>query len=289
MSSYKRAVVAMLISTLGFSLMGLFVKLTGDIPVAQKTLFRTIIGTAIAYATLRRMHIPLSGIRHWKLLTLRSVLGTIGILINYYALDHLILSDADVIFRLNVIFVMLLSWIFLGERMTRVQLTASVVAFLGLILIIKPAFSVRFIPYLIALGGSVAAGGAYTLVRKLGQKEHPAVVVFFFSAFTTVVLLPYVALHFEPMSGIQWMYAILSGVMASVGQFGITIAYKLAPASEISIFSYLGVVFATVFSILFFDRFPDIWSLIGYGIVFGSIFILYQYNKKRAIHPSERH
>src|SRR5699024_7368932 len=102
--------------------------------------------------------------------------------------------------------------------------------------IIQPDFSVELLPYIAGVFGAVFAAGAYTLLRVLGNKEKHYTVVFYFSFFTTVVLTPFFILFYEPMSWQQWLYLILAGVFATVGQFGVTLAYKFAPAKEISIF-----------------------------------------------------
>src|SRR5699024_9594409 len=81
----------------------------------------------------------------------------------------------------------------------------------------------------------VFAAGAYTVLRVLGDKEQFYTVVFYFSFFTTVILLPYDVLFYKPMSLKQWVYLLLAGLFATVVQFGITVAFKYAPANEISI------------------------------------------------------
>ncbi len=92
----QQAVLYMIFSALAFSLMGVFVKLTGEVPVIQKTLIRSAVIANISFVMLKFHHISIFPIRQLKLLTLRSFTGTVAIVMNYYALDHLILSDATV-------------------------------------------------------------------------------------------------------------------------------------------------------------------------------------------------
>lgn len=65
-----------------------------------------------------------------------------------------------------------------------------------------------------------------------------------------------------------------------MGQFGVTLAYKYAPPKEVSIFDYTNIIFSAVISVLIFDVFPDIFSFIGYGIIFAASFYMFMYNKK---------
>src|SRR5699024_1442303 len=106
-------------------------------------------------------------------------------------------------------------------------------------------------------------------------------VVFYFSFFTTVILLPYVVLFYEPMSVKQWVYLLLAGLFATVGQFGITVAYKYAPAKEISIFFYSTVVYSALISIVLFDQIPDLCIFIEYIAIFGASLYMFIKNNKR--------
>ena len=72
----------------------------------------------------------------------------------------------------------------------------------------------------------------------LGNKEEYYTIVFFFSTFSLVTVLPMFIYVYEPMTTMQFVYLILAGIFASLGQFGVTLAYKYAPAKEISIFDY---------------------------------------------------
>ena len=127
--------------------------------------------------------------------------------------------------------------------------------------------------------GAIAAGGAYTTVRYLGLRgERGPFIVFFFSAFSCLAVLPYILLNYEPMTFKQLCMLLLAGLAASGGQFGVTYAYKYAPAREISIYDYTQVIFAAVLGFIVFGQLPDAFSLIGYTIICGVSILMYIYN-----------
>jgi len=278
MTDKTKSILAMLISALGFTIMGTFIKLTGDIPVMQKVVFRTYIIVITVALMMGHYKVSIRGIRHFKLLTLRSVLGTFGIILNYYALDHLILSDASILFRISTFMLLLFSYIFLGEKINLNQFLTIVAAFIGVLFIVRPQMNLVIIPYIAALLGATFAAGAYTVVRALGDKEEPLAVVFFFAAFTSVVLTPVAIVIYQPMTLLQIVYATLAGLGAAIGQVGVTYAYKHAPAKEVSIYGYFGVIFSAIFSLVIFGTFPDVFSLIGYVIIFATAFHMYRMN-----------
>jgi len=273
----------MLVSSLGFAIMTVFVKLSGDLPSIQKTFFRNIISAIIAFGFVVYHKESLFGKKeNQKLLLWRSIFGTLGIIFLFYAIDHLVLSDADMLNKLSPFLVILFSAIFLKERVLPYQMVTIGFAFLGMLFIIKPSFSVDFIPYGVGVLSAVFAAAAYTLLRVLGSKEKFYTVVFYFSFFSTIVLLPFLIFFYEPMTGQQLLYLLLAGLFATVGQFGITLAYKYAPARDISIFSYATVVFTTMLSFTIFGEGPDKYSLIGYVMILSAMTYMFFRGRKAA-------
>ncbi|WP_456272207.1 DMT family transporter [Bacillus sp. AK031] len=281
MTNRNKGILLLLVSSFGFAMMAAFVKLSGELPTVQKTLFRNLISAIISFGFVLYYKERLFGKKeNQKFLLLRSALGTLGILFFFYAIDNLVLSDADMLNKLSPFLTIIFSALFLKEKARRFQIAAIIIAFLGTLLIIKPAFSVDTIPYLAGILSAVFAAGAYTVLRVLGQKEKFYTVVFYFSFFSTVVLLPFVIMFYEPMETDQFIYLILAGIFATLGQFGITMAYKYAPAREISIFFYSTVVYSALISIVLFGQIPDLLSIAGYIIIFGASFYMFIKNKE---------
>jgi drug/metabolite transporter (DMT)-like permease len=283
MTNRNKGIFLLLLSAFGFSMMAALVKLSGDVPTIQKTFFRNFVSAIIAFGFVKYHGERLFGKKeNQKLLLLRSSLGAAGIVLFFYAIDHLVLSDADMLNKLSPFLTIIFASIFLKERARTFQITAIIIAFIGTLFIIKPAFSYETIPYVAGLLSAVFAAGAYTVLRVLGQKEKFYTVVFYFSFFTTMILLPFVLAFYEPMSVKQWVYLLGAGFFATIGQFGITIAYKFAPAKEISIFFYSTVVYSALISISLFGQIPDMWSIIGYIIIFGASLYMFLKNNKEA-------
>ncbi|MCA1055678.1 DMT family transporter [Rossellomorea aquimaris] len=283
MSNRNKGIILLLLSAFGFSMMAALVKLSGDVPTVQKTFFRNFVSAIIAFGFVKYHGERLFGKKeNQKLLLLRSSLGAAGIVLFFYAIDHLVLSDADMLNKLSPFLTIIFASIFLKERARMFQITAIIIAFIGTLFIIKPSFSYETIPYLAGLLSAVFAAGAYTVLRVLGTKEKFYTVVFYFSFFTTMILLPFVFAFYEPMTLKQWVYLLGAGFFATIGQFGITIAYKFAPAKEISIFFYSTVVYSALISIFLFGQIPDMWSIIGYITIFGASLYMFLKNNRES-------
>ena len=128
--------------------------------------------------------------------------------------------------------------------------------------------------------GGMGAGAAYTFVRALSKrKEKSARIVFFFSAFSTLTALPFVIADFHPMTFAQFMCLMGAGAAATLGQFGVTLAYLHAPAKEISVFDYTQVLFSAALGFFMFGQIPDGLSVLGYIVICGVSVAMFCYNR----------
>lgn len=280
-SNRTKGVLFIIISAFGFAMMSAFVKLSGDLPSFQKTFFRNITSCIIAFVLVVINKESFFGkLKNQKILILRSLFGTLGIVFNFYAIYKLVLSDANMLNKLSPFFVIIFSAIFLKEKINLKQGLAIIIAFIGALFIIKPQFNLEIIPYLIGILGAIFAAAAYTCLRSLGGKEKYYTIVFYFSFFSTIVILPFMIMVYKEMTLSQLIYLILAGVFASIGQFGITLAYKYAKAKEISIFDYSNIIFSALISIILFGVIPDYLSIIGYIIIFIVSLYMFIYNKR---------
>ncbi|HJC21661.1 MAG TPA: DMT family transporter [Candidatus Butyricicoccus avicola] len=283
MNQKTKGILFIVCSAFCFALMNAFVRLAGDLPSIQKSFFRNAVALVFALVILLRER---GGFR-WKkgclpLLLVRAGFGTVGILCNYYAIDRLLLSDASMLNKLSPFAAILFSLWFLHEKVKPVQAAAICVAFVGALCIIKPSFNLtEFFPALVGLCGGVAAGAAYTGVRALSKRgERGPYIVFFFSGFSCLVVLPWLLFNAVPMTAGQLAALLGAGLAAAGGQFSITAAYSNAPASEISVFDYSQIVFAAALGFFLFGQIPDWLSIVGYCIICGVSVGMFCYNRR---------
>ena len=282
MNNHVKGMLCILAAAFGFSLMTFFVRISGDVPTMQKAFFRNAVAAVIAFFMLlfseERFRIQRSSIGD---IFFRCLFGTSGLIANFYAIDRLTIADANMLNKLSPFFAILLSIPILKEKPKRVDIIATVVAFIGALFIIRPTGNLEMIPALIGLYGGFGAGTAYVFVRRLGGKgERTAVIVFCFSLFSCLVTAPFLVFDYHPMSIGQITCLCLAGVFASLGQFGITSAYKFAPAREISVFDYTQVIYAAILGMLFLGEVPVFLSIVGYVIIIGVAVIRWRINLK---------
>ena len=271
MSEKNKGILCIIAAGFCFACMSLFLKLSGDISSFEKSFFRNFVAIFFAYGIMKAKKVPFSPVKkeNLKYLIARSFFGTMGIFCNFYAVDHLVIADANMLNKLSPFFAILFSYFLMKEKVKPYQAFCVIMAFCGAYLLIRPGSdSLYSFPALIGLLGGMAAGLAYTNVRMASKAGVPTpFIVFFFSVFSCLFSIPFSALHFVWLTPKQLLFLLLSGLAATGGQFAITAAYSHAPAREISVYDYTQILFATVLGMLFLGETPDAFSVFGYLVI----------------------
>ena len=282
MSNKTKAVFCMLISALGFTFMSVTVKYVTGIPLFEKVFFRNLISLGVAFFMLKKSSAPMFGRRENQLALLaRSIFGLAGVVLNFYAIANLTLADSSMLGKLSPIFVTIMACIFLKEKIDNKQILSIIITFLGALLVIKPEFSLEMLPSLSGIMSAASAGVAYTLLRYLKDKESPDTIIFYFSLISVVFTAPFALAEYVQPTFTQLGLLLATGVFASVGQFGITYAYKYAKATEVSIYNYSAIVFGIILGFIFFGEIPDTLSLLGGAIIIAVAFYIFKHNQKK--------
>lgn len=283
MSKNKKGIICIILAAFFFASMNVFVKLSGDVPSIQKSFFRNFVAAIFSLIILLKnghnFHYHKKDV---PLLLLRSSCGTLGILGNFYAVDHLLVADASLLGKLAPFFAIIASAFILKEKPNWIQRIVIIIAFIGALFVIKPSLNFASnVASLAGIIGAFGAGVAYTCVRILGKNGVPGPkIVFFFSCFSCLVVTPYILLNYSPMTLQQLLMLIGAGLMACGGQFAVTAAYTYAPAKEISVYDYTQIIFAAILGFIFLNQIPDSYSFLGYIIILCAGIINFIYNKK---------
>ena len=281
----SKGIMFILMAAFFFACMNVCVRLAGDIPTIQKSFFRNAVAFLIATIILLRegKGFKPHDFHNWPVFLARAIFGTIGLLCNFYAVDHLMLSDASMLSKMSPFFAVIASYFLLKEKISPVQALTLLGAFLGAMCIVRPTFhNMVLIPSIAGLMGGFCAGTAYTLVRVLGQRgERNPLIVFVFSGFSCLVAVPFILFDYHPMTGAQWLALLGAGLFAAGGQFTITAAYTNAPAREISVYDYSQVIFSALLGLVIFGDIPDLLSYVGYALIFAMAILNWRHNNRK--------
>lgn len=283
MSKKNKGICCIIASAFCFALMNIFVRMSGDLPSVEKSFFRNFVAMIFAAVILVKNRVPfVIGKGNYVPMFCRAFFGTIGILCNFYAVDHLLVADASMLNKLSPFFAIVFSIFILKEIPKKYQVGCLLMALVGCLFVVKPGFaSTDAVGMAAGVCGGMAAGLAYTMVRLLGSRGVKGpVIVFCFSCFSCLMTLPLIILFYHnPMSGLQILTLLGAGLAAAGGQFSITAAYTYAPAKEISVYDYTQIIFSTIMGFLFFGQIPDVYSFIGYVVICGASVIMFIKNQ----------
>jgi drug/metabolite transporter (DMT)-like permease len=264
-----RAALLMASASLLLSLVPVFVKAIprdSGIPLEEIILARASVSLLITWIIVMKRKVTLRPVRP-LLILLRCAVGTFGMVLYFSAVRDLDLAGAVTLNRLSPFFVLLFAFIFLGEKLYRLQILAMAIAFGGAAFVLQPGRLPVTTAGVLALLSAVAAGGAYTTLRALAKYDSPLRIVFWFSAFMTLLFLPgTIAKGVVP--GLRDLITLLGiGVAGAGGQLLMTAAYRYAPGGEVAIYGYLSVVYAAVWQPLFFGVEPGSAVITGGSLV----------------------
>lgn len=257
--------------------------MAGDLPAVQKSFFRNLVAFIIALAMMVRHKETFQVEKgNWKFMLLRAIFGTLGILCNFYAVDHLVLSDASMLNKMSPFFVILFSFLILKEKLTPIQVTAVCGAFIGSLFIIKPTFlNMNLMPSLIGLCGGLCAGIAYTMVRVLGQRGQKGVsVVLFFSGFSCLVTLPVLIVKLSYNDYVAGNCS--SGSRSGCGRRTVRHYSSLLSCTgerNLRLRLFSDHIFCDHWFLLF-HQIPDRFSVLGYVIIIGMAVWMFFYNQR---------
>ena len=277
MSNKQKALLLMTLSTLSFSIMQIFVKLSsGAFPTMEQVFMRNFVTLFFGAFMALRSHEPLLGKKENRVALLgRAVLGFIGVVGYFYATTHMNVADASLLHRSSPFFVIIFSAIFLKNRLKRVQVVALLLAFAGSILVINPSFDADISAALVGVLSAAGAGGAYVIINYLKGKESNATIIFFFSAVSCLFSALMGFSQFIMPHGVQWLLLAGIGLFAALGQIFLTQAYKMSEPGEVSIMNYLGIVFSAILGFCFLNEQVGLRSLAGMACIFTAALLLY--------------
>lgn len=263
--------------------------LTDDMSAMEIVFFRNLIGIGLILYALKHTPPTLSGGK-WYLLITRGVFGFSAMILFFYTIATIPLGEAITLNKTSPLFVTILAYYLLKEKLNKTTLVALLIGFLGVILIVKPiGMSISYEHFLGILGGFFAAA-AYTTIKKIKDIYDARVIVLSFVGIGTLLpalfffIAPFVdapeSLSFlfpvfsYPSSPKVWGLITFMGVISVVSQWLLTKAYSATNLSIIGVISYTNIPFAIGFGWMLGDVFPDTLMFIGIGlIVIGGVLV----------------
>lgn len=219
---------------------------------------------------------------------IRAVLGTISLVVTFGAFSVMPMADATAFLFTSSLFIPALGYFFLKEQVGKYRWSAVIVGFAGVLIMLQPTGVVNALGVALALSAAAMHATLQTILRHLGKFEKPETITFYFVMIGTIVSalpLPFVARP-PTMEEIPLLFGV--GLTGALAQWMLSIAYKNAPVSVVTVFNFSGIIWATLFGFVIWGDWPTSAIWIGGTIVIASnIFIVYRESRKRQMLDAE--
>jgi S-adenosylmethionine uptake transporter len=216
----------------------------------------------------------------------RALCATGDVALFYWAVAYLPLADVMTFYLAGPIYVMVMSALFLRERVGMAQWVAVAIGFGGVLTALGPSIASLSWPSLIALGGSLSFSGLMVLTRMSRGTGDVHLVT---TQIIASLILGLIAAPFgwvaPNMMGFVMMGTL--GVVSMSAYLCVNRALKLAPASVVIPYQYTLIIWAIVFGYLFFDEIPKITTLLGAAIIVGAGIFLFLREQAQAPQSTE--
>ncbi|MFZ1414860.1 MAG: DMT family transporter [Defluviicoccus sp.] len=256
----------------GFSVMMLAVRqLSAELHPFVVAFWRNLIG--LGFMLPWALSVGLGRLRtgRFGMHALRSLMGLSAMLCLFMALSLMPLAEVTALTFTAPLFATVGAALILGERVRLRRWSATVIGFLGALLILKPDAGLVQPAALIALTAAVFIAGAMLTIKSLSDSESPnAIVVIMGLLMTPASLVPAAFVWSWPVGGLMgdaWGWIVLMGFSATIGQVCLTRAFKAADASAVIPFDFSRLVFVGALGYWMFGEIPDVWTWLGGGVI----------------------
>jgi drug/metabolite transporter (DMT)-like permease len=183
-------------------------------------------------------------------------------------LQRLPLAEAYSLFFVAPLLITALAVPILGERVGWRRWLAIVVGLCGTIVVLRPSGQ-----GMLSLGGLavIVSATGYALsaiaVRVLGRTDSTQSMVFWMLAMLSVFSLALAWHEWIPVDAAHWKPVAMLGVSGAIGQYGITEAFRRAPASMIAPLEYTALIWGLLLDWFVWSTLPDRWMLTGAAVI----------------------
>ncbi len=252
-----------LAASASFALMGALVKAARPtLSITQIIFWRCVVVAVVSHGLIRRSGATLRP-GHPGRMFVRCAGGLTAMFCFFYTIGRLPLGTATTLQYTSPVFTVLLAGPLLGERPGRRGIGLVALAFVGVLLILRPSLSVGALPLSTGLLGGLLAGLVYVVVRQLRATDPPSRIVWWFAISGAVLTLPVALAQGLPADLREWLIVAGVGLTATGGQVGMTQAYRVERASVVGPFSYATVVLSTLAGMVAFDETIEPSALVG--------------------------
>ena len=278
-----RGIMWMLLAAVCLTTMFAILKhMANELPFWVVALMRTTVALALFAPWFARAGIAGLATKRIGLHFLRAFSGTASFVCVVYALGELLMSDTMVLSYTTPFWSIFISALLLGEVIRRHRITAMIVGFIGVVMIVKPQNEIDPAT-LVAVGSALFTSIAMVSMMALSSSEPPMRILFYFFLFGTLLLLVPAIITWQTPNPVQFGWLMGAGLLGAVGQNFLARAYDAGEVGVVAPFDFVRLPLAALLGYFAFSEVIDLWSGGGTGMIIGaSLYIAHREAQIRA-------
>ncbi|MBU2533915.1 MAG: DMT family transporter [Alphaproteobacteria bacterium] len=253
---------------------------TAEVEPLQAAFFRSAFGALIFLPTIFRNGFGFLRTERLGMHILRAFLNAVSMFLFFTGLAVTQLSKVTALSFTSPLFMAVLSVIILGERMRIRRWTATLLGFVGMLVIVRPGFIELDAGSIMIIASSAIWAVTMIVIKMLLRTETSLSVTGYASIFVSLFALGPAIYVWQNPSFDAWMWMVYIGVVGASAQFLLAEALREADAGAIMPFDFAKLVWASLFGFYLFGEIPDAYTWVGASIIFASgLYIAYRENQ----------
>ncbi|MDB2417615.1 DMT family transporter [Paracoccaceae bacterium] len=268
MSSNAKSILFMLGAVFLFTVMDAIAKqLTKEVGLIQTIWVRYTGQALLVFLIVLPRFREVAKSQYPKLQLLRSVVLMAATCLFFLSISKIGLAEATAIMDINPVLITLGAFLFLGEKIGPRRILGIIASMIGALIIIRPGTDVFTIYAVLPLVAAVCYTAYNLTTRFVGNRESPWTSLLYSALFGAVVFSCIVPFFWQPVSLFAASLMVLLGLCGTFSQLFLIRALAIGEASLLAPFAYVGLIYATIWGLVFFGEFPDKWSILGAIII----------------------
>jgi drug/metabolite transporter (DMT)-like permease len=263
-----RGILWITMGTVAFALNDVAVKTLGrTIDALELAFFRYVTGLVLLAPFFVRLGVDGLKTSRLHLHAMRLVLAAlaqIGVLISVI---HMPLAAVTALSFSRVLFTPFVAVWMLREIVTGRRWMATVVGFVGVLVMVRPDTGNIDPIALIAIGSALTFAVSNVLIRLMSSTEPPMRILFYYHVGGTLIFAGPAAWVWRTPVGVEWLYALAIGLLTTLGMVGFVRGFAVGEASVIGPMEYVRLIYAAILGFLVFAEIPDPWTIAGALII----------------------
>jgi len=275
MSKNIFAITLIFISIFFGTTMGTLMRLAlNDLNLYTAGFLRFFLGFIIVFPYILKTKFKVYQTPNFKIHLIRSSLNLPAMLLGFLALTLVPLEKISALHFIVPFIVTILAVIFLKEKIRLYRISALIIGFIGMLVILRPGIIDISLGIQMSLISSFIWAVVIIITKKLTDDDSAITILTYQYTFMTILSFFIVIFFWQTPSLISLLYLILAAISGTILHIAVNHAYKLVDVSMTQPFSFVGLIIASFYGYFIFDEKPDLYTWIGALIIFVGVILI---------------